>query len=928
MIFSRLLKKKWQSKDENVRIQSVNELDVKTDKDILFSLLKNDDSAKVKISILEKFDDLSLWLEALKDKKNKQVKKRAQSVIESHLLCESHNCEISTEVKFQIADDISNTKFFERWLAVESKTNVIITLLEKINKPAVLNSYFGKTQDADVLSYIVDREDRQTELTKLKKLCANQDVSVLIDQKLSKLNVNEITKVELNKRIQLVLAKLLNLNAYDDLKLFLSQLDELNEEWTLLTESFDLLTIREKDKFVNKYQELTAKLNVTQAQLEEQSIQTEIAQKAKLALEESAKEIEIALDKMQEGIRKAIHESFVIDTKVFENEVQSLKQKIESSKLNSEEQKTLLMQLRKINEEACLVDNITGALEIATQALAKISQVAVPSDLEGFEEKYQLLRDLEQTWESSVKPYIKYVPSPLVEAKVDISKRWKAASSPLFKEQKVKLNKAKSKLKNVNQLIDSGKFNPAFGVFKSASRLVDDLNDKQKQLLEKDLQLTKARLDEISDWEHYVSTPKKIDLLKQVSELVENPKKDLKVQADQVKSFRQQWNKLGHADSDKERELNEAFNLACEDAFAPCREFFAAQEQKRDDNLKSRKLLISELNTFIDGSLEQANEKELSTQIKSFNQKWKVSGEIDRKVFETINTEYRDLFSQLKIRQHELQTENANRKRTLVEEAKSLLTLDNREAVNKVKQLQNEWKQIGFAGNSLEKSLWHSFRQVNDEIFEARSQALSNKNKETAIVADTYTKLIHELKADFDNSVSKQSLKELVDRLRVTFERFKSEAHQPKSLLNELNELKSRINEKAKDEAQDAKRKELILLFNVLEIAIEKKIALSEVSEFEQLTNQWKKRLISIDYDDASESRREKETVALEVIFNAQSPVDESEIRRQVQVELMQEQMSTGAKPTPEKLLTEWLEKGALSNNDSHYLSRVKQLFS
>jgi len=928
MIFSRLLKKKWQSKDEKVRIQSVNELDVKADREILLSLLKNDDSVKVKLSVLDKLDDLSLWLEALKDKRNKQVIKRAQAVVESHLLCESHNREISTEVKFQIVDDISNTKLFEKWLAVECKTNVIITLLEKINKPSVSNSYFGKTVDTDVLSYIVDREDKQTELARLKKLCVDQNVQVLIDKKLSKLNVTKISKVELNKRIQLVLAKLLNLNSYENFNTFSSELAVLNEEWNLLTENFDLLSAREKNTFVDKYQNLIASTNETSQKLKEQSIQIEIAQKTKFELAQCAKEINQALEKIQAGVRKAIHENFVIDAEVFATEVKSLKHQIETSKLSKQEQKSLLKQLHKINDEAGLVDKITGALEIATQALAKISQVAVPSEIEGFEEKYQLLRDLEQTWESSVQPYIVYVPSPLVDAKVDISKRWKAACSPLFKEQKVKLNKAKFKLKNVNQLIDSGKFNPAFGVFKSAIRLIDDLSDKQKQVLDKELLATQARLDEISDWEHYVSTPKKIDLLKQISDLVDNPLNDLKAQADQVKSFRQQWNQLGHADSDKEKELNEAFNLACEDAFAPCRAFFASLEEKRVDNLKSRKSLLAKMSTFVADSLEEVSEKELSSTLKSFNQQWKVSGEVDRKAFDTVNAEYRGLYKQLRNKQQSLQAINANKKHALIEEAKNLLVLENREAVNKVKQLQNEWKKIGFAGNTLEKSLWNDFRLVNDEIFEARSQALNSQKQQTAVIVDTYSKLIQELNEELKICQSKQALNALCSRLRVTEDGLNSESYQPKFLLAKLKTLTSAVNERLKDEDQESKKKDLNLLFCVLENAIENKIAVSNVSEFNQLSSLWKKRMIDVVYDDVKANCREKETVALEVIFNVQSPSQDIDIRRQVQVELMQEQMSTGTKPTAEKLLLEWLGKGSFGNNDSQYLSRVKQLFS
>ena len=49
---------------------------------------------------------------------------------------------------------------------------------------------------------------------------------------------------------------------------------------------------------------------------------------------------------------------------------------------------------------------------------------------------------------------------------------------------------------------------------------------------------------------------------------------------------------------------------------------------------------------------------------------------------------------------------------------------------NRMKALQQRWREIGFAGKDYENQLWSSFRSIMDAYFDSRNAALANKHQE------------------------------------------------------------------------------------------------------------------------------------------------------------------------------------------------------
>lgn len=84
--------------------------------------------------------------------------------------------------------------------------------------------------------------------------------------------------------------------------------------------------------------------------------------------------------------------------------------------------------------------------------------------------------------------------------------------------------------------------------------------------------------------------------------------------------------------------------------------------------------------------------------------------------------------------------EAAQKKKALVDEAQLLRdSSDWKKAAQRLKDLQKDWKNAGFAGSALNDSLWEKFTAINDAFFERRHehyQELDEKRQEAKAVKD------------------------------------------------------------------------------------------------------------------------------------------------------------------------------------------------
>lgn len=180
----------------------------------------------------------------------------------------------------------------------------------------------------------------------------------------------------------------------------------------------------------------------------------------------------------------------------------------------------------------------------------------------------------------------------------------------------------RSKLAEFRRLYEAGRYKVLFGLFKGIQQSYAELSVAQQQQLAKDYQAAEQQLQQLNELQNYIATPRKQELVAQMQALAVATDVAAPERAEQVKLARATWQTLGRADEALEADLNQAFNLACEQAFAPCRDYFAAQDEQRKQNALIKQQILADLTALLDQPLDKSFDSQLTKLQKELAGKW------------------------------------------------------------------------------------------------------------------------------------------------------------------------------------------------------------------------------------------------------------------------------------------------------------------
>lgn len=458
------------------------------------------------------------------------------------------------------------------------------------------------------------------------------------------------------------------------------------------------------------------------------------------------------------------------------------------------------------------------------------------------------------------------------------------------------------------------------------------LSVKQQQDLQRDFDNVSKRIADLSDWEHYIATPRKQQLLDDINALVLCPLDNPNEQAAKVKEYRKNWNLLGHADEELDKSLNDSFNKACEDAFTPCRLFFAEQEKLREQHLKIRIELIEQAKhlALLTAPLDF---KVIDGQLNKLSTAWLEVGEVDRAKYKNLQQEFNNVLQPVKQAIRDFNEQNISLKKAIIEQANEALNRDDVNAsIETIKQLQTKWRNIGYAGQRYENKLWQSFRAVNDQIFKKRDDCIvDEKIQQTAQLAD-YENQLSSLKDLLIKATDKEKLKLLKEQTTDLLEQLNNSKPVIKVVSFALeNILKEIANQSKKIDEEIANQVWQNIFILMSDIAVGSIVVgqLSDNTIYSSLPVSWQKKLFEamstkfIEQD----SGRACKTLELEILAGIESPADLAKQRMQIQVQLMQDKMSSGNEVNIEQRFSDWLYQGILTEQDVPFINRLKPIF-
>ena len=316
------------------------------------------------------------------------------------------------------------------------------------------------------------------------------------------------------------------------------------------------------------------------------------------------------------------------------------------------------------------------------------------------------------------------LPQTVVDARAamaDKQQQW-AAHKQLLSNQ---LRHVNALIGKANVALKDGQSNQAAGIRRSLEKKCLELTRVPPTVTAQIEQLDTA-LDKLLDWKQYAVEPKQQQMIDRMQALVtsnDNPE----ALASKIKHLQEQWKSISRGFDGQEHW--ERFHLLAEQAYQPCKLYFTEQAAVRVANLDKRRALVAQLTEYFTAQpweIEDGQtmdwalvEKLIVTAIRQ----WQSYAPTERKGNKLVQDEFDQILASMREKLHEHREKNSQGKQQLIDQALQLSDMeDNRQAIDKIKQLQIQWKTIGQAVRSDEQKLWRAFRKSCDIIFEKRQQ--------------------------------------------------------------------------------------------------------------------------------------------------------------------------------------------------------------
>lgn len=933
MIFSNLFKPKHRHTDPIIRIQAIEAMSA-TDgqnKSILHELAFNDEDGRVSVAALNKLNNFDLWWKMAEIAKDTRVAKHAKQKVEAALLGDL-DLGLTSASKNTFLKECRNNALLELLLQKhaidESNTELMLGVLAKLNKPQTSMRYLLNSANSELQNRLFDNVEDESELGKIIKKCSNDELVEKAKQKLAAKAEAEQKPIQISKDVKLVLAKLLALTEEANYDRFASVRNQLETQFAHLKSGFSYLADEISSEFADKYTALVDKLDKRAAMLKGEWDEQQALERTSAALAAAKDTCRNVLDKVADALSKDAANITLGQLEQFNQQIAEAEHKLNamlSEKLSSDEYKGIEKLINDLLVSKSSLDSLPALQQAISQAetmLEQFKSLPLPDDFSQIDAAYEYLDEVKERWGSLRNQHKAIWPMSIESLWQEQIKQWQKSIRQLKDELRESTNAVKGRMNAIKRMVEQGRYRNAMRTYEKLCVEYQQLPEVQQARLTRQFDTVKDEIENLKDWQAYIATPRKPEMLREIEQLVLNPI-DPSQQAERVKELRKEWNSLGTIDSEADEAMNKAFNLACEEAFKPCREYYAELEAKRESNLKDKQSLLDELANF-DGT----DLKALAKKLRDVQHQWKAIGGVDYKVLDELNERYRAVINPVKDKVSQFHQQNAESKQALLEQAKSLLDLDNwQEATNAAKNLQDKWRKLEFAGQKLENKLWADFRAINDQIFAKRDNAIAEQNEQDLTAIKAVTDKVESLQSVVEQSSSRSELEEVVN---VSLnDALKQLQEFPKKLSADAIASVKTLSKKAQEKLLylgDSQRTEVYQKVFATLAAWNQHQAPDSASE---LPNFWRQAFHSTDEseDGLNVYTRHELTILIEMEKSIESPDADQALRKEVHLKLMASKLQEGVHVELDELLRAWIVKGQVHQAEQSWLSRIEPAF-
>ena len=272
------------------------------------------------------------------------------------------------------------------------------------------------------------------------------------------------------------------------------------------------------------------------------------------------------------------------------------------------------------------------------------------------------------------------------------------------------------------------------GSIKIAQKKVREVISKSKELekvpnkLRHKLNFAIGQSRYFDDMSSFATNPKREELIKEITKIVENSLESPKKQAHLIHEIQTKWQLLDLSSRPASKEQWNKFNELTNKAWEPCSEYFDELKQIKINNATQRIEIINSINKYVqDNSSNWPKPKYLIQFLRQSFDDWQKFAPVLDKDLNKLRNAYFEAKKPINDAIKKQEQIVIKAKEALIEKVNAISDEDNDICIKKFNDLKNEWKNAGSAGRKADNKLWDKFNKSADRFFNAKKEVIDSE---------------------------------------------------------------------------------------------------------------------------------------------------------------------------------------------------------
>ena len=404
------------------------------------------------------------------------------------------------------------------------------------------------------------------------------------------------------------------------------------------------------------------------------------------------------------------------------------------------------------------------------------------------------------------------------------------------------------------------------GSIKVAQKKVREVITKSKELdkipnkLRHKINFAIGQSRYFDDMSSFATNPKREELIKEISTIIESPLESPKKQAHLIHDVQTKWQLLDLSSRPASKEQWNKFNELTNKAWEPCSEYFDELKQIKINNAAQRMEIVNNINKYVeDNSSNWPQPKFLIQFLRQSFDEWQKYAPVLDKDLNKLRNAYFEAKKPINDAIKKQEQIVIKAKEALIEKVNAITDEDNDICIKKFNDLKNEWKKAGSAGRKADNKLWDKFNKSADRFFNAKKEVIDAELIEA-------NELISQLKSD-EISIN-EVLKSLSDLKNI-------------SKTKEFNSIQKQINNKRKEQESKLKQNRIDSYTNLLDAFLNNELNKA------QIPSSIKNKLNEKPQEKSSSEALTYACVKLEALAGIDSLKKDAQLRQSIQMEML-----------------------------------------